>query len=218
MDSFKILFVDIDGTVLTSKKEIQSSTIYAFEELGKMGVEVVICSGRQRSFARRIAEISNAGRYVISCNGAEIYDRLEDKVIYSEIFPVDLLMKVKKMANKNHLRYRLVCGNTGYVNRDIRNLLDETLIDEENINEEFFREHIIPQVVISSNKYEDLDEVKEEIEKMNKIKIADQNKKSSDKNYYYLDITSKNTSKGNALNILCKYLNIERFFKLQIQI
>ena len=207
-DGFKLVFVDVDGTVLTSTREILPKTIYTFEELKKMGVEVVICSGRQRSNCTQISKIIGAGRYIISANGADVYDRILDKKIYGEFISVELLKKVKDIANKYNIRYRMICGNTAYINKDIKSLLDETLLNEEDFNDEFFETHKIPQIVLSCNDLEIIQKVRLEILKLPQLKIINQNKNPQKSKDFFLDITNKDTSKGNAIKKLCKYLDI----------
>ncbi|MBQ7723109.1 MAG: HAD family phosphatase, partial [Selenomonadaceae bacterium] len=50
---YKLLAVDMDGTVLNSQKKISPRTLTALDDLSKRGVYVVVSTGRN------LAELSN---------------------------------------------------------------------------------------------------------------------------------------------------------------
>jgi len=76
----KIVFLDIDGTILTLNHTIPESTKQAVKELKEKGIEVVIATGRGNFEAKHIAEeldihslITYNGSYV-SFNGLHIFE------------------------------------------------------------------------------------------------------------------------------------------------
>lgn len=44
---YKLVFFDLDGTLLTDNKEILKENIEEIKRLEKCGVKTVLCSGRQ---------------------------------------------------------------------------------------------------------------------------------------------------------------------------
>ncbi len=69
---YKLVVLDIDGTLLNSKKEITEKTKKAIEEASKMGVKFIIASGRTPYGVMPIAEeinLKNIGGYILSFNG-----------------------------------------------------------------------------------------------------------------------------------------------------
>lgn len=212
LENYKFLFVDIDGTMLTSDKQVQKSTLHTFEELKKIGVEVVITSGRQRSNCNKIAGIVGSGRYVISANGADVYDRETGKKIYQNTILWEDIQKINKIVDKYNLRVRYVCEDTGLVNKDILNPLDETLFE----NYDDIKDKDIPQVVLYFTSRETFDEVKKEIAKISGIKVINQNKNMDNQKTYFMDVVSAGTSKGLAIKKLLKSVNIPRFASVSI--
>ena len=83
LNNIKIAFIDIDGTLTNSKKEITNSTVEAVKKLTSKGIYVVLCSGRTNGYVCEFSKTANASNYVITCNGAEIYDYKKKKNIYS---------------------------------------------------------------------------------------------------------------------------------------
>ena len=72
----------------------------------------------------------------------------------------------------------------------------------------------IVQSIILDNDYHKMLKVKEELLKLNDIKIVNCSKHLLDKNikidkYSYFDLVNKSVSKGNAISKLCEYLKID---------
>lgn len=73
----KILFLDLDGTLLNDRKEITEGNRKAMEEALGRGHQIVVTSGRplKSSLAQaRQLGLAGEGCYVIAYNGAVIYD------------------------------------------------------------------------------------------------------------------------------------------------
>ena len=72
---YKILVLDIDGTLTNSKKEISPKTKKALMKAQAKGVKLVIASGRPTYGVEPLAnelELSKYGGYILSFNGAKI--------------------------------------------------------------------------------------------------------------------------------------------------
>lgn len=71
----KMIFTDLDGTLLNSGSEISTINAEAIKKAQKHGVEVVVATGRAYFDVQEIlkkAELSNL--WVIAANGATIHD------------------------------------------------------------------------------------------------------------------------------------------------
>jgi Cof subfamily protein (haloacid dehalogenase superfamily) len=98
--SYKIVFFDIDGTLVNEEKQIPADTIEAVKELQKRGTPVVIATGRAPYFFQPICERLNVHSYV-SLNGA--YVVFEDQPIYKKtIAHASLEALVNHAAKHNH--------------------------------------------------------------------------------------------------------------------
>lgn len=72
---YKLLVLDVDGTLLNEAKEVSPHNIAAVRKAQQMGIQIVLASGRPTSGILPIAnklELNHYGGYVISYNGAQI--------------------------------------------------------------------------------------------------------------------------------------------------
>lgn len=84
----KLLAFDLDGTVLDSKKRLTDRTLNALYKAGEKGVVLVPATGRIHNFIpEKILEIPGV-RYLITSNGASVYDTKREEVIYRSGIPL----------------------------------------------------------------------------------------------------------------------------------
>lgn len=67
---FRLLAVDIDGTLLNSRFEIAAEDLAALQRVHAAGVEVILCTGRRHAFALPIASRLGFALWLCSSNGA----------------------------------------------------------------------------------------------------------------------------------------------------
>ena len=73
----KILFADIDGTLLNDQKEIPKENMTAIQKALDLGHYVVVATGRPLDSAKAVAKdlgLMMQGCYLIAYNGAIVYD------------------------------------------------------------------------------------------------------------------------------------------------
>ncbi len=83
----KILFTDVDNTLLNREKKISPENRAAIEEAVAAGHRAVICTGRPLCSTKDLVRdlgLTGPGCYVICYNGGLIYDCHEDSVLYSK--------------------------------------------------------------------------------------------------------------------------------------
>lgn len=71
---YKLVAIDLDGTLLNSYGEISSETREAIKKSVEKGVEIVLASGRPISSVEDLANELQANHYIVSGNGATVYD------------------------------------------------------------------------------------------------------------------------------------------------
>lgn len=91
----KVVFFDIDGTLVTRNNQVPKTTIKAIEQLKQNGVTPIIATGRSPLLIKEIAQTLNIDSY-ISMNGQYIVH--EGKVVYSNPIEMDLVDQVVKVA------------------------------------------------------------------------------------------------------------------------
>lgn len=81
----KILFTDLDGTLLDSQKQISPFTREVLEKWSQAGHRLALCSGRDVNSVKdvkRYLSLDLPNMYVIGYNGGQIYDCTQNKTIY----------------------------------------------------------------------------------------------------------------------------------------
>ncbi|WP_339209387.1 Cof-type HAD-IIB family hydrolase [Paenibacillus sp. FSL K6-3182] len=96
----KLIFFDIDGTLVDHEKKIPPSTQQAIEQLKAAGHELVIATGRGPFMLKPISEQLNIESYV-SFNGS--YVVYNGEVVYSHSINPDRLAELTQITlNNNH--------------------------------------------------------------------------------------------------------------------
>ena len=208
---YKIIFIDIDGTLRNDEKEITEKTKEAIYKAREKGIYVVICSGRPGKYVEDVSKKALASSYVIGCNGGEIYDYKEEKTIYINAFENEEAVALWHMAGRYDVQAIMISNGKRIVRKQTD---DNTDIPLEEPIENFVINNPITQCVFSSLELENIKYIKEEIDVMKDIEIVNLSKclvndKLPKEKPFFLDITCKGTSKGNAIKKLCEYLKID---------
>lgn len=85
----RILFTDLDGTLLNDQKEVTEGNQKAIDRALDQGHKIVVTTGRPLSSGLHIAQrigLAKEGCYVIAFNGGQIYDPFHKKTIYGKTF------------------------------------------------------------------------------------------------------------------------------------
>lgn len=205
----KIIFIDIDGTIRSDKKRISLKTRYIIKKLTKKGIIIVICSGRNRNFTKNISLKCHASDYIISSNGADIYNYKDNIVINEELIQASTCQRLLDISSKYDTIINFNTENLQYTNKEITKK-KRLIVDFK----EFLNDNIIVQSIILDKDYHKMLKVKEELLKFSDIKIVNCSKHLLDKNfkidkYSFFDLVNKNVSKGYAISKLCEYLKID---------
>lgn len=102
----KILFTDLDGTLLTSERNISPDVLAAIEELIEKGHKFVLSTGRPLMSALQLAktyDFIRPGFYISSFNGGLIYDCYEEKELHRKGIPHAAVRLIFDEAKKRGL-------------------------------------------------------------------------------------------------------------------
>lgn len=86
---YKLVALDCDGTLLTSKKEISEYSLSIINQLTEDGIMVVLASARPYYRLKRflsIMKLDKQNNYTIAFNGGLIVSNCDDSIIYSKGF------------------------------------------------------------------------------------------------------------------------------------
>lgn len=104
--TYKLLALDIDGTLTNSQKAITPITLQALEKAEKAGIKIILATGRPTYGVAPIAEklgMDEKGGYVLSFNGGKITEWHSKQVLYERDLPRELLPLLYKTAKDNHV-------------------------------------------------------------------------------------------------------------------
>lgn len=90
---YKLLVLDIDGTLTNSKKEITPKTLEALLKLQERGIAVAIASGRPTPGVRMAAEkleLARFGGYTLSFNGGRVRNEKTKEIVMEQTLPADM--------------------------------------------------------------------------------------------------------------------------------
>ena len=102
----RILFTDLDGTLLNDKKEITPGNRAAVDEALAKGHKIVVTTGRALASGLQIAErvgLTGEGCYVIAFNGGQIYDPYHRETIHGVTFSQDTAAEIFEKAVERNL-------------------------------------------------------------------------------------------------------------------
>ena len=207
----KILFTDIDGTLLDDKKQIPQKNQQAINTLISEGHKIVLTTGRALSGTVGQAEklgLTFDGCYIIAFNGAEIYDSYRKKTLYKCCIPLDTVARIFTICEEHGVhvqtyddKYVLAKEDNAYLRRYCKEIVCEAQIDTglpHSLKEE-------PSKLLLLS-YDDPDKLTEMRDLILEKEGATVDSFFSSKGL--LEVVLKGTNKGNAIKRLCSILEI----------
>ena len=114
----RLIGLDLDGTLLTSAKELTKRTRAVLEELLERGIEIVPVTGRPLSGLPPEVRSLPGLRYAITSNGAVTYDLRDNRVLRSFYIRPETALPLLKTALERKLVYGIFDGGYGYSDRE----------------------------------------------------------------------------------------------------
>lgn len=230
---YKLIAVDLDGTLLNSYGEISLKNKETIRKAIEKNIEVVLASGRPIMSVKTLADQIDSKNYMICGNGAIIYDIQNEKVIYDQFMEKNKVLQIIKICEENSIYYNLYTQNIVLTKSLNYNLLfynqenakksdkNKTKINiiqdiykyvEENQNEKYLKMTICdPDKIVFNSIIRKIKQIKNidilDMEHMAKKVIKD-GTQNVEVEYFYTEITMKDVDKWAALKHLCKKLNI----------
>lgn len=210
----RILFLDLDGTLLNDEKQITPGNRAALEGALERGHDMVITTGRPLKSAMNQAHVlgmDRPGCYLIAYNGAVIYDWAQNKQIFTRSLSFDAVHRVFDKANAMGLHIQTYdtwdvlveqrCDDAavrrycGLIRMDFRVIADV----RKDLTEE-----PVKCLIIDYDRQTDLLKIQDWItenmtEEVDCFFSCDQ----------YLEVVPKGMNKGEAVKMLCADLGVE---------
>lgn len=209
----KILFLDLDGTLLNDEKKVTHRNQKAINKALSLGHKVVIATGRPLPSAILLSEelgLTQEGCYTIAYNGAQIYDLYAHRSIFKETVPLEYVRHLMDEAYRHEIHIQTYSSThilSEQENPALRKYESLTNLSAQ----------IVPDVITVLTE-EPCKVIAIDYDQTGKLKqyesaIAEWSKDKVDSFYscpQYLEIVSPGMSKGYAIEILCKHLGIPK--------
>ena len=207
----KIFFLDLDGTLLTTTKEISPTTRKAIDDWLTNGNILVLSSGRPLDSIKEVINnnnLSNKNVYAIGFNGSIFYDSYKDEIFLKRTLSIEDAVQIAHEANDHGIYSHTYNSShilTGKVDKELEFYrksihLPYTLLPDypNGINEP-------PCKVLCINL-----ETPEILEGFGKHLVSVFNGKvnSLKSNKYLLEVFPSASGKGKAVNDFADYMNI----------
>ena len=210
MNNFKMICLDIDGTLLNSKHEISEKVKNAINmAANEKNITVILVSARMPkgiTFLQKELEIEQP---IICYSGALILDK-DSKILAKEIIDVSNLKEIYKLVSEHNVHMSLYRDNEWYIEdmdywakqeSEITNIIP-TVIEFNELIETWEKEGTGPNKILCMGDPEKINLLKE------KTKVIALNIYPSKPTY--LEIMPIAASKTSAINVLQKKFNIDK--------
>lgn len=232
---YKIIAVDLDGTLLNSYGELTIKTKRILKNAKRKGIEVVIASGRSIDSIKSIAEEIDSSKYIIAGNGAVIYDRIEEKNIYENFIPKEKVIEIIKLCDENNIFYNVYTDkaiiasslrfNVLYyykenLNKEEKKKTHIVLVENiENYVKQMQNESVMKVLICDSDKsvFNSIMRRISLVKDVEVLNLSYMSRKTIRRGteqisiqYYYTEISMKNVDKWYALEFLLNKLKVEK--------
>lgn len=100
MPRYRLLAVDLDGTLLNSEREIPEENLRAVEAAAREGVVIAVVTGRRFPSVRRYLELLGRETLVVANSGAIIRRGLEGEILRRSLLPLESALRVIDLADE----------------------------------------------------------------------------------------------------------------------
>lgn len=116
--SIKLIGIDIDGTLLNSKKELTPATREALQAAADHGIQVVISTGRLLSEFRDLLRQLPMIRYTVTCTGTQVIDLQTSRDIFRRGLPADELRRIYALFRPFDMMFQAFSDDDGAIHND----------------------------------------------------------------------------------------------------
>ncbi len=232
---YKFVAIDLDGTLLNSYGEVTPGTREALLKAKNQGVEIVLSSGRPISSTESLARELGVDNYLISGNGAAVYDIKNQKLIWDRFLSKEQVLNIAKLCEENSFFYNVYTEdeviasslnyNVLFYHKENLKKIEEkrTHINvvqniakyiEESGKDKFLKitvcdesQFIFNSIMKRLKLIEGIDVLETEYMSRKKIKSGTEDVNIQ---YFYTEVTNKNVNKWSAIEFLLNKLNINK--------
>ena len=217
MKNIKLVASDLDGTLLNKNKEITPRLFAALKKLDELGIYFVPSTGRPFGTVPQAIKELPFLKYVITSNGATIYDAVEQKNIIENYLTPEAVDAVIEIARELPVITEYFIEGKAYIAKKVYDDLSPFNLTESHVTyiknsrtpvEDFWNEMKRNNTVLENIKlvFADMELRKETWNRLKALGLASVTAATT-KN---IEITSLYATKAKALEKLCEVLGFTR--------
>ncbi len=211
----KLFVTDLDGTLLASDHTLSPYSLASLNSAMENGLPVCIATGRSYSDILEIIKDFKIRPYIISSNGASIYDN-NGKKIYSISIPKEQVKDIIQYLQGQNLEYEVADDEYTYITKESLAILHKELeqdilglvLSQGNLKVVEDMETLLNSID-SGNSVSSISAYLNKIHKAMEYFTMDKRIRTFSSWKYNFEMTSSKTSKGIALTHLCEILQID---------
>ena len=213
--SVGLIQLDLDGTLLTEEKIISPATYAALERAAAMGVHIVPATGRFYDAMPEVVRNLPFVRYVITVNGAQIYDAQEKKVLHEEEISSQDALRIYEYLDTLPALCDCYAQGWGHMERSYYEQIDRFVEDPHFLRmykelrtpvddmRAFLRSHKVQKLMVY---FKDLDRRALELER---IPALFPHMAVSSAMPHNIEVNAGQANKGAAMRRLCAHLGVD---------
>lgn len=231
---YKLIAIDLDGTLLNSYGEISKANKEAIQYALNKDVEVVLASGRDTDIMKKISMDLGIKKYLVTGNGASIYSIEQEENIYENFLEKKKALKIIDICKTNSIFFNVYTDNgiiTETINFNVKVFNSENnakpiekqtnieIVD--NVYDYVKNNHFnILKIIICDEDKIIFNRILEKLSKVNNVDVLEiehMSKKiikdgTNDVNieYFYTEVSNKDANKWEAIQYLINRLNISK--------
>lgn len=124
-EPIRIIALDLDGTLLSSGKELSAVNLAALQRAAAAGIEIVPTTGRFYGGMPQVIRDLPFIRYVITVNGAEVADLRTGEVLYRAELPWQQAVDIMRFLDGYPVIYDCYQGNEAFMTAAQKERIDE---------------------------------------------------------------------------------------------
>ena len=213
-----IIALDLDGTLLNSKKELSEGNLAALKKAADAGWEIVPTTGRfyggMPDFIRGLPFV----HYAITINGAYVEDLLEGNEIYAAEMPYKQAIDIMKYLDKLPVIYDCYMDNDAFMTEALKAKVDE-IVENPRIRKMFYdlRKPVPELKEFLENRGQDVQKIQFftkdadlRLHLLEELPKVFENIAVSSSSPQNIEINQAKATKGLALIALAEYLGLDR--------
>ncbi len=216
---YKLVCIDMDGTLLNKNHVVSEENKKALKRATELGVNIAISTGRIFASAKIYANVTGIKAPLICSNGAYVREKDSDEILFKSVLNEEVLNSIYNIIKKHNLLAYFdtpygIISDTKIPENDSHRIMNELVNNEDKIKfyefsdfkEAFnlYKNDILKAIIIETKNSSKIDEIKGEVESLKEdIDIVHSWNGA-------IEVMAKGTSKGEAVKLIAKRLNIKK--------